>query len=192
MRKLLALSLVALGLYAAPAQSMSFQVQGDEVVMSGSVTGSECAELRTLLAQGDIKTVILGNSNGGNADAGYCVGTLIRQQGLSTIIRGRCVSSCSRMWLGGVSRTLDGPYAKVGLHGNYDRNGFLLPGAPARLRAWIPSYAPVDRQLMEQWINLDRNTAMMYFYNDKAELCFRESCSPLPGRNALNAGLATR
>jgi hypothetical protein len=79
------------------------------------------------------KTVVLGNSSGGNADAGYCVGTLIRQHGLSTVIRGSCASSCSRMWLGGVSRTFDGRYSRVGLHGNYDRNGILLPGAPDRL-----------------------------------------------------------
>jgi hypothetical protein len=189
---LAALAMLALGMQSAPAHSMTFQVQGDELVMSGPVNGSECRELRSILDAGSIKIIVLGYSSGGDANAGYCVGALIRQKGLSTVIRGACVSSCSRMWLGGVSRTLEGPYSKVGLHGNYDRNGVLLPEAPARLRAWISAYAPVDQQLMEQWINLGRKSQMMYFYNDKAELCYRENCVPIPGRNAINAGLATR
>jgi hypothetical protein len=170
---------------------MNFVVQGSEVIMSGPVIGSEPSELLSILEANPIKTVVLGNSNGGNADAGYRVGELVRQRGLATVIRGSCASSCSRMWLGGVTRTLDGDYSRVGLHGNYDDNGVLLPTAPARLRAWLPSYAPVDRQLMEQWINLGRNTQMMYFYNAKAELCDHHNCTPIPGRNALNAGLST-
>jgi hypothetical protein len=45
---------------------------------------------------------------------------------------------------------------------------------------------------MEQWFNLGRNTQMMYFYNEKAELCYQQNCTPIVGRNAVNAGLATR
>ena len=89
--------------------------------MSGDVTGSECSQLLSILQQSPIRIVVLTQSKGGNADAGYCVGALIRQYRLATVIRGSCNSSCSRMWLGGVSRTLDGPNSRVGLHGNYDR-----------------------------------------------------------------------
>jgi hypothetical protein len=172
--------------------AMNIEIQGSEVVMSGDVIGSECSELQSILQRTQINAVILTRSKGGNADAGYCVGALIRQYGLATVIRGSCNSSCSRMWLGGVSRTLDGAHSRVGLHGNY-RNGVLLPGAPARLQAWIPSYAPsVNRQLMEQWTNLPSNKQMMYFYNDRAELCDHGQCTPLPGWNALKAGLSTQ
>jgi hypothetical protein len=122
-----------------------------------------------------------------------CVGALIRRSGLSTVIRGRCASSCSRMWLGGVERTLDGPNSRVGLHGNYDQGGGLLADAPIGLRTWIPQYAPsVDRALMEQWIHLPVKESMMYFYNCKAELCEYRHCSSISGRNALNAGLSTK
>jgi hypothetical protein len=176
----------------AAAFAMNIEIQGSKVVMSGDVIGSECSELQSILQRTRINAVILTRSKGGNADAGYCVGALIRQYGLATVIRGSCNSSCSRMWLGGVSRTLDGAHSRVGLHGNY-RDGALLPGAPARLQAWIPSYAPsVNRQLMEQWTNLPSNKQMMYFYNDRAELCDHGQCTPLPGWNALNAGLSTR
>jgi hypothetical protein len=192
MIKYVVVSLLIITLENLPVFSMEIQVQGNEVAMSGHVNGSECSDLRTILQNNSVNLVVLGNSTGGDADAGYCVGALIRQQGLATVIRGSCASSCSRMWLGGVSRTLDGPNSRVGLHGNYDREGTLLPAAPARLRAWLPSYAPVDRQLMEQWINLGRNTQMMYFYNQRAELCDHQSCTPIPGQNAFNVGLSTR
>lgn len=171
---------------------MDFEVHGDEVWLSGAVVGSEYGQLLAMLAANPIKTVVFTQSHGGNADAGYDVGELIRQRGLATIIRGSCASSCSRMWLGGVIRTLEGSNSRVGLHGNYDGSGNLRPGAPARLRAWLPSFAPVDRQLMEQWIVLPNHKMMMYFYNDRAELCDRGSCTPIPGRNARNAGLSTR
>jgi hypothetical protein len=174
-----------------PAAAMDIEVQGSQVVMSGSVTGSECSDLSAILQQQAIGTVVLTHSRGGNAEAGYCVGALIRQHRLATIIRGSCNSSCSRMWLGGVSRTLAGAKSRVGLHGNY-KHGDLESAAPMRLRAWIPLYAPVNRELMEQWINLPHNKQMMYFYNDRAELCSFGNCSPLPGWNAHNAGLATQ
>jgi hypothetical protein len=183
---------VAIFSISAVAFAMDIEIQANEVVMSGDVTGTECSELQSILQRTQITTVMLTHSKGGNADAGYCVGALIRQHGLATVIRGSCNSSCSRMWLGGVSRALDGADSRVGLHGNY-RNGALLRGAPARLQAWIPSYAPtVNRQLMEQWTNLPSNKQIMYFYNNRAELCDHGECRPLPGWNAFNAGLSTQ
>src|SRR5947209_6570848 len=168
--RLLAL-LVAGALCSAPAFGMDVEIQGNQVVMSGRVTGAECSELQPILQQNPIRTIVLTRSNGGNADAGYCVGALVRHYRLATLIRGSCESSCSRMWLGGVSRMLDGANSRVGLHGNYYRRGKLLPGAPARLQAWIPSYAPANKVLLEQWTVLPFNKQMMFFHNDRAELC---------------------
>jgi hypothetical protein len=175
------------------ALAMNIGVDGAQIVLSGTVEGDECGRLGAILQQGAIRTVVLTQSNGGDADAGYCVGELIRARGLDTVIRGSCNSSCSRMWLGGVSRTLEGTNARVGLHGNYRNDGILKPEAPARLQAWIPKYAPgVNWELMAQWTQLPTNHDMMYFYNDRAELCESRLCTPLPGWNAVNAGLATR
>jgi hypothetical protein len=187
----LALLLIVVLAQSPSALGMTMVVDGDRVVMSGTVVGDECGRLRSVLQQSVVRTIVLMQSHGGNAEAGYCVGELIRARGLDTEIRGSCNSSCSRMWLGGVSRTLDGNDARVGLHGNY-RNGTLEPGAPARLQSWIPTYAPVNRELMARWTTLPTNHDMMYFYNDRAELCDHGRCTPLPGWNAVNAGLATR
>jgi len=176
----------------APTAGMQIDIQESIVVMSGDVTGNECSQLRVILQQNRLSTVILTQSKGGNANAGYCVGELIRKYGLATVIRGSCNSSCSRMWLGGVSRSLTGSNSRVGLHGNY-RDGDLRPEAPGRLQAWIPSFAPsVNKKLMEQWTSLPTNKHMMFFYNDRAELCVHGECMPLPGWNALNAGLSTQ
>ena len=186
-------ALFALFALALPAAAMDMRVDGASVILSGQVVHADCASLTDLLAKSDVKRVVLTASGGGDSYSGYCMGSLIRQRGLSTTIRGRCASSCSRIWLGGVERTLDGPHSRVGLHGNYGNSGGLSAEAGQKLRTWIPQYAPtVDKALMEQWIRLPTNKWMMYFYNDKAELCQSGKCTPVEGRTAKNAGLATR
>jgi len=189
-RKLL---IALLALAAFPARAMDMHVDGQSVILSGQVVKADCEVLTDLLGKTSAGLVVLTNSGGGNAYSGYCIGALIRERGLPTTIRGRCASSCSRMWLGGVERTLDGPSSRVGLHGNYNDGGGIAADAGQRLRTWIPHYAPnVDKALMEQWIRLPSNKWMMYFYNGRAELCESGACKPVDGRNALNAGLATR
>jgi len=175
-----------------PALGMTMTLEGEEIVLSGVVVKADCDDFEGHLRRATVRKVVLTNSGGGDASSGYCIGALVRKFGLATVIRGRCASSCSRMWLGGVERTLDGSNSRVGLHGNYASNGGLLPEAPQRLRNWIPTYAPnVDKALMEQWIVLPTNKWMMYFYNDKAELCQSAACSAVEGRTARNAGLTT-
>jgi hypothetical protein len=185
----LALLLTAVLARSPSTLGMTMVVDGDRVVISGTVVGSDCGQLTSLLQQSVVRTVVLAHSHGSDEEAGYCVGALIRAHGLNTEIRGFCNSSCSRMWLGGVSRTLHGKNARVGLHGNY-RRGILE--SPARLRSWISTYAPVNQELMAQWTMLPTKFDMMYFYNDHAELCESGQCAQLPGWNAVNAGLATR
>ena len=190
--RLILLAILAL-LAPGAAQAMTMKTEGDTIVMSGAVVKADCTEFETLASRPGIRRVVLTNSGGGDASSGYCIGAAIRRLGLSAVIRGRCASSCSRMWLGGVERTLEGQDSRVGLHGNYADSGGLLSDAPQKLRTWIPQYAPgVDRTLMEQWIRLPTNKWMMYFYNGRAELCEGRACSPVDGRTAQNAGLATR
>jgi len=173
------------------AFAMNYSLSGDTLTMSGGVSKSDCGTLGDYIRNNKIQKIILSNSNGGDANSGYCIGELIRNSGISTAIKGKCASSCSRIWLGGVKRELIGSDSKVGLHGNYDHTGTLKPDAPSRLRAWLPQYAPsINAKLMEEWINLPKNTNMMYFYNDRAELCDKKDCKPVKGFNVKNAGLA--
>ena len=181
-------------LLSSGSWAMSIEVSGSTVWMAGDVKGDECVRLKEIIKSRSIDLVVLGDSNGGNANAGYCVGEAIRENKISTVIDGVCVSSCSRMWLGGVTRKLQGMGSAVGLHGNYS-NGRLVENSVNRLREWIPRFAPqVDIELMNRWTSLFYGKHMMYFYNERASLCFnfKSDCEALKGRNVLNAGLGTQ
>lgn len=177
------------------AASMDITVSGTTVYMSGPVVGDECDKLKQIISVGQVSLVVLSNSNGGVANTGYCIGETIRKHKISTSIEGFCLSSCSRMWLGGVTRKLEGDESTVGLHGNYKNSGHLIDESTTRLRQWIPRFAPnVDVDLMNQWTELFYSKQMMYFYNKRAALCMngRNDCSSVRGKNVFNAGLATQ
>jgi len=177
------------------AASMDISVAGTAVYMSGPVVGGECDKLKQIISAGQVNLVVLSNSNGGNANTGFCIGETIRKNKISTRIEGFCLSSCSRMWLGGVTRKLDGDESTVGFHGNYTNSGHLIDESTTRLREWIPRFAPeVDVELMNRWTTLFYSKHMMYFYNKRASLCMngRNDCSSISGKNVFNAGLATQ
>jgi|GEM_PF-1058300 hypothetical protein len=177
------------------AWSMDISVTGTTVYLSGPVVGGECDKLKQIISAGQVTLVVLSNSNGGNANTGFCIGETIRKNKISTKIEGFCLSSCSRMWLGGITRTLDGDESTVGFHGNYTNSGHLIDESTTRLREWIPRFAPeVDVELMNRWTTLFYSKHMMYFYNKRASLCMngKNDCSSISGKNVFNAGLATR
>jgi hypothetical protein len=190
-QKTIGVMLMLISQYVA---AMDITVSGTTVYMSGTVVGGECDLLKKMIEASKVELVVLSNSNGGNANTGYCVGDTIRKNKISTSIQGFCLSSCSRMWLGGVSRKLEGDDSTVGLHGNY-KGVHLIEESTVRLRAWIPRYAPeVDVELMNRWTALFYSRQMMYFYNKRAELCMngRNDCSNIKDKNVFNAGLATK
>lgn len=185
--------LLAIHFSALPAWAMDLAISGSTVTMSGDVMRGDCDKLKEILKSNAIELIVLGDSNGGDVNTGFCVGETIRERKLSTLIRGVCVSSCSRMWLGGVSRKLEGDNSAVGLHGNYI-NGYLIEKSTNRLREWIPRFAPdVDVEFMNRWTALVYSRNMMYFYNNRVLLCLngRRDCESFRGRNVFNAGLAT-
>ena len=168
-------SLMAILLIAPHASfAMELTFNGQQVILSGPVVGNEPARLADALSQvPGIDTVILRNSPGGDAPAGYRVGELIRVKGLRTAVSGYCYSSCSRMFLGGKNRyfTDDYPpeYTDIGFHGHYDSNGRLLPELVHRLglKNWIIQYSDgkADPALVERWINIPRSRGMTHFYH---------------------------
>ena len=172
--------------------SMGFKLDGTSLTMSGSVRGPECQMLKVIFRERPIKTIILKDSRGGRASTGYCVGEFIREKNIETIISGYCHSSCSRMWLGGVKRSLqDG--ARVGLHGHYGRSGKLLAYAPKKLESWIPKMAPdVNMELLAKWARLPTIKDQYYFYNDVLEICLDGSCTYDFDWNVRSAGLSNK
>lgn len=158
-------------------QAMEFEVRVPFVVMSGSVTGMELRELKSVLEKNPgITTVVLKNSHGGDAATGYAVGEFIRERGLNTALSGYCISSCSRMFLGGKERQYsdDLPLEKtfVGFHGNYGNDGSLLIARMEMLKEWIVKYSDgkVNPDLLNQWVHITNHHGYAAFYHRDARL----------------------
>ena len=121
----------------------------------------------------DIDTVILRNSPGGDAPAGYQTGQLLRERGLRTAVSGYCYSSCSRMFLGGRTRYFTDDYpaeqTHIGFHGHYHADGHLNAALMRQygLRDWIIKYSDgkADPALVERWINIPSSREMIHFFH---------------------------
>ena len=93
---------IILGSGALPLHAMEMKTCGDQVILSGRVEGNEYARLQDIFSSNPgIKVSVLRDSPGGDADTGYKVGALFRENGVTTYASGYCRSLCSRLFLGG-------------------------------------------------------------------------------------------
>ena len=76
----------------------------DDVVKKAKVQG--CVRPLTLLLE----------SPGGLVDAGLALGRSVHDEGMNTVARYACASSCANIFLGGSERILWGSRAEIGLH----------------------------------------------------------------------------
>jgi ATP-dependent protease ClpP protease subunit len=155
-------------------QAMDFSVHGDVLKMSGAVINGDLTSLKiNLETNPSIKTIVLHNSYGGHVSTGYDAGELIRKLGLRTVVSGYCISSCSRIFLGGAVRQFsnEAPLQKsyIGFHGHYDNMGALNAELVEKrgLYDWIVKYTDdkVDKKLLAQWIAFKRNTDIVAFFH---------------------------
>jgi hypothetical protein len=169
---LAALALGALLAVAPAARAMDVKVVGDAVILTGTVVGDEPANVRIALAgHPDIRLAILRNSYGGNSPAGYRVGELFRERGITTAVSGYCLSSCSRMFLGGAQRVFTDDYPPlrtyVGFHGHYDARGRLdVAGVRAYgLHDWTVRHSDgkADEALVQRWISIESGLGAVNF-----------------------------
>jgi hypothetical protein len=156
--------------------AMDVEIKAPFVFLSGKVTGNEQRILQAAIEEHPgITTVVLKNSSGGDARAGYATGEYIREKGLMTLLSGYCRSSCSRMFLGGITRAYsdDQPLDRtvVAFHGNYAQDGSLQQARMPALKAWIMKYSDgrANPQLVEQWVNLPNHHGFAYFYHPQAD-----------------------
>ena len=167
---------IAMPMVPTRAPAMELKIVGNQLILSGPVVGDEPDKVREALASSPaIDTVILRNSGGGNAPAGYQVGQLLRERGLRTAVSGYCYSSCSRMFLGGSARYFTDDYMpeynNIGFHGHYDRAGRLNANLVRQygLRDWIIKYSDgkADPLLVERWINIPYSRGMIHFFHPR-------------------------
>jgi hypothetical protein len=207
-------ALIAILMVPTRAPTMELKIVGNQLFLSGPVVGDEPGKVREALASSPrINTVILRNSGGGNAPAGYQVGQLLRQHGVRTAVSGYCYSSCSRMFLGGSARYFTDDYLpetnNVGFHGHYDRMRHLNADLVRQygLRDWIIKYSDgkADPALVDRWINIPSSRGMIHFFHPglvnragaSTFMCQGDessgsvfACEPI-GKTALDLGIIT-
>jgi hypothetical protein len=207
-------ALIVILMVPTRAPAMELKIVGNQLILSGPVVGDEPGKVREALASWPgIETVILRNSGGGNAPAGYQVGQLLRERGMRTAVSGYCYSSCSRMFLGGRARHFTDDYLpetnNVGFHGHYDRMGHLNANLVRQygLRDWIIKYSDgkADPALVERWINIPSSRGMIHFFHPglvkragvSTFMCQGDespgsvfACEPI-GKTALDLGIIT-
>ena len=157
-----------------PVRAMELVVTGNTLILSGPVTGSELGLLKDAFASNPkINLVVLRNSHGGNATAGYRVGEFLREAGVTTAVSGFCISSCSRMFLGGKTRLFTDDYPPertwVGFHGHYSANGNLDRSSTEKhgLYDWIIRYSDgkADPELVKRWMTIQKNIGAANFFH---------------------------
>jgi hypothetical protein len=169
-----ALIIAAVLASGSAAQAMEVSVIGNTMMLSGPVVGDELAKVRNMFAQNpSINLAVLRNFWGGHAPTGYRIGELFRDRGMTTAVSGYCVSSCSRMFLGGRQRMFTDDYPAwqtfVGFHGRYDAAGRLdVRSVVAQgLYQWIVKYSDgkADEALVRRWINIERAAGAANFFH---------------------------
>lgn len=165
-----------------PALAMELKVNANALVLSGEVVARDLDRIKVVFkANPAITHVVLRNSMGGNSWTGYRLGELFREKGVTTAVSGFCVSSCSRLFLGGKVRMFSDDYPAsltyVGFHGHYDFDK-LNPAAVNKndLAGWTIKYTDgkVDPKLMQRWINIGRRAGDVRFYPDAVSQRFTQ------------------
>ncbi|MDW8312955.1 MAG: hypothetical protein RMK02_09485 [Burkholderiales bacterium] len=104
---------------------MTLARHGDTLILSGTIERRDLDRVQAEFAKPPtITTVVLRNSMGGNSWTGYRLGEFFRERGVRTLVSGHCVSACSRLFLGGLTRHFTDDYPAsltwVGFHGHYE------------------------------------------------------------------------
>ncbi len=154
--------------------AMDLKVASNAMVLSGEVVARDLDRIKDAFKKNpSITHVVLRNSMGGNSWTGYRLGELFREKGVTTAVSGYCVSSCSRLFLGGKVRMFSDDYPAsltyVGFHGHYDFGKLNLAAVNKDdLAGWTTKYTDgkVDPKLMQRWINIERRSGDVRFYPD--------------------------
>ena len=166
----------------APTFAMQLEVSANVLVLSGEVVARDLDRIKDVFkANPAITHVVLRNSMGGNSWTGYRLGELFREKGVITAVSGFCVSSCSRLFLGGKVRMFSDDYAAsltyVGFHGHYDFDKLNQAAVKKHDQAgWTTKYTDgkVDPKLMQRWINIERRAGDVRFYPDAVSQRFTQ------------------
>ncbi len=167
--RLIALALAALG---AGAQAMTLARHGDTLILSGVIERRDLDRVQAEFGRPPaLTTIVLRNSMGGNSWTGYRLGELFRERGVRTLVSGHCVSACSRLFLGGLTRQFTDDYPAsltwVGFHGHYEFDR-LDPKASEKYdqAGWTRRFTGgrVNETLLRRWLAIPERAGDLGFY----------------------------
>jgi hypothetical protein len=183
-----------------PTHAMEFKRIGSTLILSGEVVARDLdrakAEFKTAPT---ITHVVLRNSMGGNSWTGYRLGELFRENGVTTAVSGHCISSCSRLFLGGKQRMYSDDYPAsltfVGFHGHYDFGKVNAQAVEKNdLVRWTFKYTDgkVDRKLLQRWIAIERRAGDARFYPASVSAYWKDASFLCQGTESARPTLCER
>ena len=209
--------MVFLAVPARHAGAMDVRVAGNQLIMSGGITGAEIAQMRDVMPSNpQIDTVILKDSRGGDVWTAMRLGEMFQERGFKTAVSGHCMSACVIAFLGGTERSFadgrEGRYTFLAIHTpTYASDGLrATKGDPSRsargdLLYWMGKRIK-DAALLERGLSNDDPNGFVYLF-DQARSTRKDGvtafhckgpekrkvadCEAIPGNNALQAGFVT-
>jgi hypothetical protein len=206
-------------LLARPTTAMEVRVLDDQIIMSGSIDGSELPQLWNIAAERratPIRTVVLRDSGGGDLRTALQAGDFIREQGWNTAVSGYCFSGCALMYLGGKQRgfTDDKPVfqTQLGFHGTYyvatafhATPGSLNISGTIQARNWMKrrTDGKISDGMLDRFEALAQSDFIHFFDSTRlprkgqvaAYVCpivkdGKRKCEPIHGADAYREGIA--
>jgi hypothetical protein len=92
--------LVLAGL-SAGAPAADLELEGNRLLVSGTLDGSAVKDFETRLAGGDVRTVVFENVLGGSAEVAGDYARAIQAAGVNTEVKGQCQAACAYAFLAG-------------------------------------------------------------------------------------------
>jgi hypothetical protein len=210
----MAVSSLAVACLSSTAQAMSFHAAPPLLYLGGSVVAEDWNtwEEAMIRFDGQLTTIVLHHSGGGDSTAGRKIGVDMRKRGFNSVVSGRCSSACANMFLAGVDRQYAAADKNrrhvLGYHGSYNKVTKELN----RNRTGDYFVDMTDGKMTEDFVDRfikieNRNGLMRFFhphqrvqYDDpKVQLCRGieerdkrdEQCERLQDVDALSVGVVT-
>ena len=86
---------------AAGAPAADLELEGNRLLVSGTLDGSAVKDFESRLAGGQVRTVVFENVLGGSAEVAGDYARAIHAAGVSTEVKGQCQAACAYAFLAG-------------------------------------------------------------------------------------------
>lgn len=183
---------------ALNAFAMDARVAGNQLILSGGISGNELALMRDILPLNpQIDTVVLKDSSGGDVWTALRLGELFQERGFKTAVSGYCMSACVAVFLGGVERMFadgkEGRYTQIVVHtptysgeSSLRSKGDPAPIARQQLLYWMGPRVK-DVALLERGLSNSNPAAMLYLF-DPARKSRRGDCFSVQRHRKTESG----